>query len=553
MEEFNDKGKFEKEWSEAFEGAELGPSQGLWDKIESSLAQEESVVYKKRVVYYKWIAAASVIFALFAGGVALFQINNNNGVEQIARQQNTKEADQSVTELNESQEGQFSPQVTEDIRGRRVETKQDQTLLAAEDAEKSNSLTQIPNETQIEEQNTEKEKDTNRNGVVAPFDADNNRNAIADATSITHANSAVNESSNGSLTGKTSDIDKSSENNGSQTDLAAYDAIALVEEKDDQNRKASETNALSTGVKESYNNSIAAVGLLDNRYEALNPYELEDDVYMVGVPIYPAIFTVERSPRQLWAGLNMATGSFNPNINDVGATAAAAEFNASPVVSNLADPRMSFSENTDVEEQAVNSTERSGSSYAFGLNFGKQISSKWVLKGGVQYALQQAEGSSNAFAQNQVTNERTIIHPSKGTLKNARVSINTTDSYDLENTFEFVSIPLQAGYMVFEKNNLGLVVSSGVSTDILLQNTIADTEGQFVDESIRAGTDSPYKQFNFNGLVGTEIVYRLKKNYVFSFEPSYRISLNSFTKSDTDFISRPRTLQFGFGLKYIFD
>lgn len=65
--------KFEEAWKEAFADTEGNVSDSVWNNIDSQLARAESGEMKKRVVFYKWLAAASVVFALMVGGVFVYR------------------------------------------------------------------------------------------------------------------------------------------------------------------------------------------------------------------------------------------------------------------------------------------------------------------------------------------------------------------------------------------------------------------------------------------------------------------------------------------------
>ncbi len=61
--------KFEESWEKAFSDAEINPSEKVWDGIDMHLSKMESGSMKRRVVFYQRLAAASILFALLAGGV----------------------------------------------------------------------------------------------------------------------------------------------------------------------------------------------------------------------------------------------------------------------------------------------------------------------------------------------------------------------------------------------------------------------------------------------------------------------------------------------------
>jgi hypothetical protein len=72
---------FEKAWSDAFQHAELAPSDKVWAGVEHGLDVSETVIMKKRVLFYQRLAAASILFAFLLGSLSLWYINGINKVE----------------------------------------------------------------------------------------------------------------------------------------------------------------------------------------------------------------------------------------------------------------------------------------------------------------------------------------------------------------------------------------------------------------------------------------------------------------------------------------
>ena len=67
--------KFEDKLKNAFEGAEVSPTENVWTNIELDLARAEAGMMKQRLVFFKMLAAASVIFAFIVGGLSLYSIS----------------------------------------------------------------------------------------------------------------------------------------------------------------------------------------------------------------------------------------------------------------------------------------------------------------------------------------------------------------------------------------------------------------------------------------------------------------------------------------------
>lgn len=68
-----EKGKFEKEWRDAFVNAEdEGSTEAAWKNIDLQLSQAEGKAMKRSVIFYQRLAAASILFALISVAVALY-------------------------------------------------------------------------------------------------------------------------------------------------------------------------------------------------------------------------------------------------------------------------------------------------------------------------------------------------------------------------------------------------------------------------------------------------------------------------------------------------
>lgn len=96
---------FEDQWSEAFEGAEKSPPDHVWASIDGILANAEAKGYKKRVVFFKWVAAASVLLAVLFGAALL-----NGTLDGPAEVAQTDTQEQSVGEKDVVSAGEQSTQ-----------------------------------------------------------------------------------------------------------------------------------------------------------------------------------------------------------------------------------------------------------------------------------------------------------------------------------------------------------------------------------------------------------------------------------------------------------
>src|SRR5690606_30729719 len=118
-----------------------------------------------------------------------------------------------------------------------------------------------------------------------------------------------------------------------------------------------------------------------------------------------------------------------------------------------------------------NETKASGVAYSMGFQLGGKVSERWVVQGGVNYLTQSSAYISNVVVQNQVGtlvagNSRQITRQASGETK-----VYNTASHTVNNSMQFVSVPVQAGFLLVDKA-FGVQLNGGVSTDVFLQNTI---------------------------------------------------------------------------------
>src|SRR5690606_18283707 len=123
--------------------------------------------------------------------------------------------------------------------------------------------------------------------------------------------------------------------------------------------------------------------------------------------------------------------------------------------------------------------------------------------------------------------------------------------YNVNNSMRYLSIPLQAGYLLVDKT-IGVQLNAGVATDLFLQNTVSGEGDQVADATMPRGSDSPYRSVNLSGLFGTEVSYRVGPHYRVSLNPGIRYPFNTIYKSELGVQSSPLTFDVGLRFRYIF-
>lgn len=247
-----------------------------------------------------------------------------------------------------------------------------------------------------------------------------------------------------------------------------------------------------------------------------------------GVPIYRSDQDTKRVV--LWAGLNMTPGYFDPNFQSQGA------------VQGLQSP--SFAQSTLQPEEE----HRTGFSMSFGIEMGVKLSDRWQLSGGIQYLNNNVQSSTNAILDQRTPIFSSVIETLD--LSDSRANITFVPT-ELDNTFQFLSIPVQAGYLVLDKK-VKVLVNAGIASDIFLKNKITALDRSLESITINPGPNAPFRSVYFNGILGAEASYEFLPRYLITLEPRYKLAISEFTRPESSYSSFPSSFGIGLGVKYIF-
>lgn len=486
--------KFEESLKKTFDQARFTPSDKVWTNIELDLERLERGKMKKRLTFFKFLAAASVIFALgiAAAGVYLFTADRSGNTELAARQ------DQITSSPQKDEQAPHTPSSGE------------QEPLT--DNQASSPAAQI-------------EAEVRDDGSVA-----SRQSATAPATE-----SAADPRAGVSL----------------PTEVVTGVAAALRESQARTGADVPEDINLLTAPLATTTNNRA--GVVDYSKQQLPPLVKPRKV----VPHFPktepdqidlllaSIEMEERASREkkkfddekVWTSVGFSTGTFS-NHNPGG---------TSSVMNTMAMNTNFMSANTTL----VNETQASGVSYSVGVNVGGRIAPRWVLQGGINYMTQNAAFTSDAVVTEDYQNFKAAYSAEITKAADASARVVQTAPYGVTNNMEYLSIPMQAGYIVVNRS-FGLQINGGVSTDLFIQNTLEPQSGSLDKVTNGRGSDSPYRPVNFSGLVGTEFSYRFSDHYRLSVNPGIRYPFSSIYKSDVGLSVTPVTFDVGIRFKYIF-
>ena len=461
-----DRGEFERSWMKVFDEAEIRPSDQVWLQISATLANDEATGYKKRLLFFKLLAAASLVFAV---GIGIYSgyLNLQNKTAE------TTIVDSEIIEEFQSD----SPDV--------------QNPLLAD--KKSDDEAFIPEIT------------TDEASIPVLLSEEN-----------------VNETA---------------------LQLTEADEYEVIEE---------EALIMLSSIPWSPDYSEPSI----RKYIRYMPDYFVDEVDI----------KVDKEPA-FWAGINFSAGVFNPNVqygsggrgfsplSFLGGQADAAP-GASPssidqsdgTIATLAENRSSnyavvgYDENDFEADQAL----------AYSVNLGYRLGQRWVIESGLGYRYDKASTITNSYFSDPVSNNRI---PNMYVLEYEKQDLNQvnylSESYKVYNTFEFITIPVDVGYLMID-GKFNLLLKTGVSTNIFLQNTIENQDVGFDKIQLDNNEETPFRNVYLNGKFSTQLSYMIFERYHVSLEPSYRFALNSMTEDNSRITSYPSSFMISTGFWYSF-
>ena len=490
---------FEAEWRKAFKGAEVTPSDAVWDAINMRSMHIENITMRKRVVFYQRLAAASVAILFLFSGYFLLKPSDQSSNQDRTITKATIE--QSIPKLTASGETNVQSGLNATTENQNAEG-----TIASDPSSKTGSNSEVASEKGVVPKNTILK--TDNQGTIPP------KNFQANVSVISNPQTYV-----------------------------------ALETKEDESNKVARQNDVRTSRKYLRESGpIASVHPLPVKSMLLSTVQPND--YSIAYRVADARPVVNRSkkksnpPENVWAAVGFAAGNFSSNATG----GELLQANRSSDVSSLGSQPMPF-ETSNRSTTAENS--KPGISMAYTLSAGKRIFKKWVLQGGITYLNQSANSTASI--------------PSVAPANQFLGSKNSNDSYSPETTFgvtymtqneiksttQFISIPIQAGYMILDRK-IGIQINGGLAPDIFLKNSIYESGDPNGSGSSTTGTNETYKAMSLTGLGGLEVSYQLSKHYRISLVPGFRYSLTQVYKDASLASSKPFVADIGLRFRYLF-
>lgn len=443
---------FEREWREAFDGVEQTPPRIVWSEIDRALAHEKASVYKRKSVYYRWMAAAIFLLATSIG-LLQFLSNQNNDSGRFDTAIVDHPQQELVSEIT----------ISQSRRNFNGNNKPPKSPVAS----------------------------------ISGMAGDNHKNVIALAESI--------------------DDDTEFFDTPEQTLIPELNKITPTLE-------------------------IAQIDLVDHFYR------------VASYGYFTRSSKNKNADDKFWAGIGVGSSTFDPNFQ----SSSSSFLNNSLTFDPSAQFSASNTEALDASSPSVRENMQSGQSLSYGFNFGMKLSSRWSVQGGVQYMKAQATNNTNVVisttklvesiaATSQIKNVAQV----RQALQSDEIVEYSYEDVNLNNEFQFASIPVQAGYRLLD-NKFSIDLKAGVAANLYLGNKITDPDNELAEVTIGPGSNSPYKEMSFMGLAGVQFGYEFINRFNLIIEPNYRYSLENMTKNSSEFVASPSGFGLQTGIRYQF-
>ncbi|CAN5264853.1 hypothetical protein BH09BAC3_BH09BAC3_23180 [soil metagenome] len=217
---------------------------------------------------------------------------------------------------------------------------------------------------------------------------------------------------------------------------------------------------------------------------------------------------------------------------------------SSAILSNFASQSNLLASGAYDQTIGTNKPASLGTAYSFGFMVGKPLSKRWLLQTGLTYVNRRSDYESNIIANGDQVFSPQIINSSMSS------SYSFTNAYAISSTTEFLSVPVQVGFVIIDKK-IGWILNSGISGDVFLKNTLVDKSGTYKLVSQSDGDGTAYRTVSWSGLASTEVTLRLSEHYRFALVPGLRYSITNIVKDESGY-AKPLTLDIGFRFRYTF-
>jgi len=482
----NEMTDYEKNWQNALSDAEITPPELLWEKIESQLPDEVQIIEKgknKLFLYFgAAIAVAIIIIISFVGGNYWGSYNysqtDNSKLGAGNSQTNNNEK---LTKVLKSQAETVGLEIVVGEANLSKLTKTDISLTQANIGISNSNIT-IPPSTIVEEKSVVSEQNDTK-----PFI--NNLGAIISNSQLFNKPDFANNEKNTVI------------NDFKAGRNINTDSILLAE---------SQTGQLNNG------GEILDFKIKRNEKKGMVQMELPES----------------KSLRKWTLATTFSTNTFNDNIKynqTINQPTFTMEKTSSP-------EGVSTTKNIEDETSLAVQTDWTPLlSYSGGIALGYDISKRLTIQTGLQYSYQQTTRRGDFMLED--SSGKLIMLPNKVPYDESQTLELKNKSFAVNQSLQYVGIPVRAIVNV-GKGAVRLIASGGVLANLLIKSSDLSNKTSSQDQNIQKLSPSQAKEPNLyapvhlSALTSVGLEWRIAKKYSLQFEPNFRISLTSLTKSE---------------------
>ncbi|MEM6842033.1 MAG: outer membrane beta-barrel protein [Bacteroidota bacterium] len=523
---------YEERWRQTFEQAEMPPSPSVWKNIDQQLTAQESGKYKRGFFFYRAVAA---VLLLCIAGLGWYTLTRSGSADSLANRlgADTEQAGKIVTNKG-ARPGKPGP--TADSENGSVIAQQPEAKAMNERSETEGTQVQ-ENESNPGQVAT----DENQPSVIVPQSGVNNPPKVNEQALASSGIGAVDEEGEEKVSGTV------------VTGLPPSKTLIFPNEE------------VSPGSSDLpvHNHQVGGVTALPpDVLELVPPTWAEDVEELYFVPQYREETKQgkEKKGAQFFAGLAMAPSLFDPNFqsqnpasSDFGTDESFDVYSLSaspPSLLNAAD-RQNDSDPPPGSEDGLEN--QANLSFSYGVDIGFTLGEHWSIESGVDFQNFQTQTSHRYVTpdpSDPSSGKRLPVTAFSAVANEVRYSTPIGNSRQLNNQFQFISVPLQIAYNV-QVNRFIFSLSPGVAANLFLEHrTFSD---QYASDEISRGSSGPFNSQYISGLISGGVFYRLVEHYSLSFTPSYYFALTDMTNSTVDFSSQPQSFGLKLGFRYTFE
>ncbi len=219
-----------------------------------------------------------------------------------------------------------------------------------------------------------------------------------------------------------------------------------------------------------------------------------------------------------------------------------------------------LSNGSPIDPALANNDKSSNSSISYGLKVNYKLSDKLSLQSGINtvelgYSTKNVTVLlSSSLLDGSTTNINTNINrvsvAALSTSSQSSETLSRSSSFDLsgdlEQTLNYVEVPIEAKYNILQKK-LGVNLIGGFSTYFLYQNRVSINS---FDTTSALGEASNINSLNFSGNLGVDFDYNISKKLYINVSPMFKYQFNTFSENSGGF--KPYYLGVYTGLNFRF-